>query len=149
MLINQDYKDLFVELNAYGVEFLVVGAHALAVHGLVRATKDIDVWVRPASENAIRLIAALNAFGAPTQSVTAGDFAVAGVTFQIGIEPVRIDILTVIDGIDFESAWRNRIAADYGDVPVSVLARSDLIANKLAAGRPQDLADVAALERQK
>ena len=84
MLPNQDFKDLFVELNAHGVDFLVVGAHALAAHGYVRATKDLDVWVRPSSGNAGRVIAALESFGAPTYSVTAADFATPGITFQIG-----------------------------------------------------------------
>ena len=149
MLPNQDYKDLFVELNAHGVDFMVVGAHALAVHGHVRATKDMDVWVRPASDNARRLIAALSSFGAPTTSVSADDFAVPGITFQIGIEPVRIDIITAIDGLEFAFAWPNRVSANYGGVPVFVISRTDLIANKLASARPQDIADVAALKGKK
>src|SRR5215218_7620893 len=108
MLPNQDFKDLFVELNAHGVEFLVVGAHALAAHGYVRATKDLDVWVRTNPENAARIMAALKAFGAPTHSVAATDFAVPGITFQIGVEPVRIDIITAVDGLIFGSAWEHR-----------------------------------------
>ena len=147
MLPNQDFKDLFVELNAHGVEFLVVGAHALAAHGHVRATKDMDVWVRPDRENAGRIIRALTAFGAPTQVVTEGDFASPGITFQIGVEPVRIDIITAVDGLTFEPAWQNRVASEYGGEPVFVVSREDLIRNKRASGRPQDLADIAALER--
>ncbi|HKO36401.1 MAG TPA: DUF6036 family nucleotidyltransferase [Pyrinomonadaceae bacterium] len=146
---NQDFKDLFVELNAHGVEFLVVGAHALAAHGHVRATKDLDVWVRPDRENAIRLVHALIAFGAPTQDVTQDDFAEPGITFQIGIEPVRIDIITGVDGLTFEPAWQNRVASEYGGEPVFVVSRDDLIRNKRASGRPQDLADIAALDRRK
>lgn len=149
MLLNQDFKDLFAELNAHGVEFLVIGAHALAVHGHIRATKDLDVWVRPSVENAPRVIAALKSFGAPTHTITEADFAIPGITFQIGVEPVRIDIITAVDGIVFEPAWQNRIAADYGGEPVFAISRDDLIRNKLASGRPQDLADVAALERRK
>ena len=147
MLPNQDFKDLFVELNAHGVEFLVVGAHALAAHGHVRATKDLDVWVRPDRENATRVIRALSAFGAPTHAVTEDDFAVPGITFQIGIEPVRIDIITAVDGLTFEPAWQNRITSEYGGERVFVVSREDLIRNKRAAARPQDLVDVAALER--
>jgi hypothetical protein len=147
MLPNQDFRDLFVELNAEGVDFLVVGAHALAAHGHVRATKDLDVWVRPERENAVRIIRALRAFGAPTDAVTEDDFAVPGITFQIGIEPVRIDIITAVDGLTFEAAWRNRIPSEYGGEPVSVVSREDLIRNKRASARPQDLADIAALER--
>ncbi len=149
MLPNQDFRDLFVELNAHGVEFLIVGAHALAAHGHVRATKDLDVWVRPDRENAVRIIRALKAFGAPTHTVTEDDFAVPGITFQIGIEPVRIDIITAVDGLTFEPAWQNRIASEYGDQPVFVVSREDLIRNKRASARPQDLADIAVLERLK
>lgn len=149
MLLNQDFRDLFVELNAHGVDFLVVGAHALAVHGHVRATKDLDVWVRPSAENAPRVMAALRSFGAATLAVTQADFEVPGITFQIGVEPVRIDIITAVDGVTFDPAWQNRIPAEYGDVPVFAISREDLIRNKLASGRPQDLADVEALERHK
>ncbi len=149
MLPNQDFKDLFVELNVHGVEFLVVGAHALAAHGHVRATKDLDVWVKPDRQNALRIIRALESFGAPTQVVTEDDFAEPGITFQIGVEPVRIDIITAIDGLTFGEAWKNRVTSDYGGEPVFVISREDLIRNKRASGRPQDLADIAALESRK
>lgn len=147
MLLNQDYKELLCALNAHAVEFLVVGAHALAAHGHVRATKDLDVWVRADPANAQRLLAALESFGAPTHTLTEGDFARPGITFQIGVAPVRIDIITAIDGLAFDAAWSNRVAAEYGGEPVFVVSREDLIRNKLASGRPQDLADVAALRR--
>ena len=147
MLPNQDFKDLFAELNAHDVEFLVVGAHALAAHGHVRATKNLDVWVRPDQENTLGVIRALTAFGAPTQAVTKNDFAVPGITFQIGVEPVRIDIITAVDGLTFDAAWPNRVASEYGGEPVFVISREDLISNKRASGRPQDIADIAALER--
>jgi hypothetical protein len=141
-LLNQDFKDLLSTFNEHGVEFLVVGAHALAAHGFIRATKDFDVWVRPNALNALRVMSALQAFGAPTHKVSEKDFAVPGITFQIGIDPVRIDVITVIDGIEFDSAWRNRVSAEYGGVPAFVLSKADLIANKQASGRPQDLADI-------
>lgn len=147
MLPNQDFKDLFAELNGHGVEFLVVGAHALAAHGHVRATKDMDVWVRPNPDNAHRVIRALTAFGAPMHAVTESDLAAPGITFQIGVEPVRIDIITAADGLTFDAAWRNRVASDYGGEPVFVISRDDLIRNKRASGRPQDIADIAALEK--
>jgi hypothetical protein len=148
-VLNQDFKDLLSTFNAHHVEFLVIGAHALAVHGHVRATKDLDVWVRAEAANARRVMAALQAFGAPTTGVAESDFASAGITFQIGIEPVRIDIVTAVDGIEFEAAWNHRVSAEYGGASVFVLSRTDLIQNKRAAGRPQDLADIAALERQR
>lgn len=147
-MLNQDFKDLLSTFNEHGVEFLVVGAHALAVHGHIRATKDLDVWVRPEPANARRVIEALQAFGAPTDAVTEVDFATPGITFQIGVEPVRIDVITAIDGISFEPAWKNRVSTAYGGVAVFVLSRDDLMINKRASGRPQDLADIAALERR-
>jgi hypothetical protein len=146
---NQDFRDLFVELNAHGVEFLVVGAHALAAHGHVRATKDLDVWVRPDRQSAPRIVRALEAFGAPMHTVTEDDFATPGITFQIGVEPVRIDIITAVDGLAFEEAWRNRVVSEYGGEQVFVLSRDDLIRNKRATARPQDVADIAALERHR
>ena len=108
-----------------------------------------DVWVRPEGANAKRVIEALKAFGAPTANVTASDFAAPGLTFQIGVEPVRIDVITGVDGITFDPSWERRVAAEYGGVAVCVLSRDDLIANKRASARPQDLADVAALEKHK
>jgi hypothetical protein len=147
MLPNPDFRDLLCELNAHGVEFLIVGAHALAAHGHVRATKDLDVWIKPDTANGGRVVAALEAFGAPTDRCSAADFATPGITFQIGVAPVRIDILTTVDGLDFDSAWRGRTRSDYGGEPVSVLSREDLIRNKKASGRPQDLADIEALQR--
>ena len=148
-MLNQDFKDLLSTFNEHGVEFLVVGAHALAAHGFIRATKDFDVWVRPNAANARRVMQALQVFGAPTHDVTENDFAVPGITFQIGVDPVRIDVITIVDGLEFESAWQNRVAAEYGSVPAFVLSERDLITNKQASGRPQDLADIDALRNRK
>lgn len=147
-MLNQDFKDLLSAFNDHGVEFLVVGAHALAAHGHVRATKDLDVWVRPDAVNAKRVLAALRTFGAPTSSVDERDFSTPGITFQIGVEPVRIDIITEVDGLVFDAAWQNRITTQYGDATAFVLSRGDLIVNKLATGRPQDLLDVDVLRQQ-
>ena len=144
-----DFSDLLSAFNARRVEYLVVGAYALAAHGLIRATKDLYVWVRPDAENAQRLMAALRDYGAPLQDVTAEDFALPGLILQIGIDPVRIDILTDLAGLDFEAAWQNRIDSRYGDQPAGVLSREHLIRNKTAAGRPQDLLDVKWLEANK
>jgi hypothetical protein len=145
--MNQDFRDLLAEFNARGVEYLVVGAHALAAHGHVRATKDLDVWVRPERANAIRVIAALQAFGAPLQDLTESDLAVAGTIFQIGVAPIRIDVITAIDGVDFGDAWAARLQAPFADQIVPILSREHLIQNKRAAGREQDLLDVKWLER--
>jgi hypothetical protein len=145
-MVNQDFRDLFAEFNALRVDYLIVGAYALAVHGYVRATKDLDVWVRPEPENAVRVFRALQAYGAPTAELSEDDFAHPDVTFQIGVAPIRIDVLSSIDGIAFETAWQNKASARYGDQEVFVISRLDLITNKRAAGRLQDLADVEALE---
>jgi hypothetical protein len=144
--VNPDFRDLLAEFNARGVEYLVVGAHALAAHGLVRATKDLDLWIRPDPANAERVLAALEAFGAPLHDLTAGDLARPGLIFQIGVAPVRIEVITAIDGVHFEEAWPDRLEAAFADQRVAVLSRPWLIQNKRAAGRDQDLLDLKWLE---
>ena len=146
--MNQDFKDLLAEFNARQVEYLIVGAHALAAHGHVRATQDLDIWVRPEPENANRVMAALRAFGAPLHDLTVEDLSKPGLIFQIGVEPIRIDVLTVIDGVQFDEAWSERINSTFAGEPVAVLSREHLIKNKLAAARTQDLADVERLENK-
>ena len=147
MRTNQDFRDLFAALNAEAVDYLVVGGHALAAHGHVRATKDIDVWVRCDAINAARTHRALHAFGAPVGDLTIEDLATPGIVFQIGVPPIRIDILTAISGVNFEDAWDARVASTYDDQAIHVLSREHLIQNKRAAGRLQDLADVERLEK--
>ena len=143
--MNQDFRDLLAEFNARNVEFLVVGAHALAAHGHVRATEDLDVWVRPEGENAKRVLDALRAFGAPLHDLTEKDLTTPGVVFQIGVAPLRIDVLTAIDGVDFAEAWPSRLVAKFADQTIAVLSKEHLIKNKRAVGRTQDLADVERL----
>ena len=143
--MNRDFRDLLAEFNAHNVEFLIVGAHALAAHGYVRATEDLDVWVRPEPENAKKVLAALRAFGAPLHDLTEKDLATPGVVFQIGVAPLRIDVLTAIDGVDFAEAWPGRLITKFADQPIAVLSREHLIKNKRAAGQTQDLADVERL----
>jgi len=145
--MNPDFRDLLAAFNARGVDYLVVGAYALAAHGLVRATKDLDVWVRPERDNAERVLLALADFGAPLHDLTVDDLSKAGLIFQIGVEPIRIDIITAIDGVAFPEAWSQRISARFSDQEASVLSREHLLANKRAAGRDQDLLDVKWLER--
>jgi len=144
--MNPDFRDLLHEFNAHDVEFLVVGAHALAAHGHVRATKDLDVWVKPSRDNAERVYAALIAFGAPLTDLSADDLATAGTIFQIGVAPIRIDVITAIDGVEFEAAWTDRIVTQFAGEAVAVLSREHLIQNKKASGRGQDLLDVKWLE---
>ena len=144
---NDDYRDLLHIFVASQVEFLLIGAHALALHGVPRFSEDIDIWVRPTPENAARVYRALASFGAPMIDVTPEDFAGDDVVYQIGVAPIRIDILTGITGVVFDEAWPRRVTTSYGGVPIALIGREDLIANKRATGRPKDLADVDALER--
>lgn len=145
--MSPDFKDLLSEFNARGVEFLVVGAYALAAHGRVRATGDLDVWVRPEAGNSKRVIEALRAFGAPLHDLSTEDLSRPGTVFQIGVAPLRIDVLTGIDAVEFDEAWSSRLMARFAGVAVPVLSVQHLIRNKRAVGRAQDLADLEWLEK--
>jgi hypothetical protein len=145
-LLNPDFYDILFAFCAENVEFLLVGAYALAAHGLPRATGDIDLWVRCSAENAPRIMTALARFGAPLGEVSTADFLTPGIVFQIGIAPRRIDITTTIDGVTFDEAWPNRKQVEIEGLSIGVLSREHLLRNKRAAGRPKDLADVSWLE---
>jgi predicted nucleotidyltransferase len=144
-MLNKDYKEMLECLSEEKVSFLLVGAYALAVYGYPRATKDIDLLVGASADNASRLMKALARFGAPLEGITAADFATEGVVFQIGNSPRRIDILTGITGVEFERAYANRKVVTVEDMRLPVISLEDLIANKSATGRTQDLADVERL----
>ncbi|MCU0626049.1 MAG: nucleotidyltransferase [Gemmatimonadaceae bacterium] len=135
------------EFVAAGVDAIVVGAHALAAHGIVRATKDLDVWVRPSHDNASRVFVALARFGAPLENIAVDDLSRPDTIVQIGVPPERIDVITGVSGLDFDPAWARRVPARLQGVQVAVLGVADLIVNKRASGRLQDLADVEQLER--
>ena len=147
MAVNRDFRDLLKELNDGGVDYLVVGAYAVIIHSQPRYTKDIDIWVRPTAANAERVFRALHVFGAPLQGITPADFTDPEVIYYMGVQPNRVDILNNIEGLDFDSAWANRAERTYGDVPIHVLGKADLIRAKRASGRPQDLLDVDTLEK--
>jgi hypothetical protein len=149
--VNEDFQDMLAALLAGGARFLVVGAHALAVHGVPRATGDLDVWVLADPVNAERVWAALRRFGAPVDTLGAGpgDLARPGLVLQVGLPPRRIDILTKLTGVDFEAAWQSRVVHRVGSLEVPFLDRETLIRNKRATGRLQDLADVERLEAEK
>ena len=136
------------ELSAASAEFLVVGAYALASHGFPRATGDLNLWVRPEPVNAKRVFQALIRFGAPTHGLNEADLSRPRVVYQLGLAPSRIDILTSIDGIEFEEAWNASRALVIEGISVKVLSREHLIRNKRATGRPKAFADVAWLESQ-
>lgn len=144
--MNRDFVEILSELSAAGADFLIVGAHALAVLGIPRATGDLDIWVRPTEDNAARVLVALQRFGAPLFDLTREDLTRSDTVFQIGLPPARIDILSGISGVAFDDAWARRSTLVLEGVQVSVLSRDDFIANKRAAGRPKDLLDLALLD---
>ena len=145
-MLNEDYKDMLQCLLEEKVSFLLVGAYAVAVYGYPRATKDIDIFVRAVPENATRLMRALARFGAPLSGVSESDFSMEGIVFQIGSTPRRIDILTGISGVEFERAYANRRTITVEGMGIPVISLEDLIANKRASGRTQDLADLEKLQ---
>ncbi len=149
--LPQDFQDLLVELANAGADFVVVGGHAVAFHGHPRATKDLDVLVRANPGNAGRVFQALAAFGAPLQSleVSEADFATYDGVLQLGIPPRRIDVLNRATGITFDEAVADGQSFLVDGRMIPIIGRDALLANKRAAGRPQDIADVAALERVK
>lgn len=143
----KDQRDLLIAFNAHGVEYLVIGAHAVGVHAEPRGTKDLDVFIRANEENSQAVFAALAAYGAPLGRMSPADFNdKASSVFQLGVEPARVDILQGIAGVTFEEAWPDRIESLLDkDTPAHVISREHLIRNKLASGRHQDLADVEKL----
>ena len=145
-MLNPNFKDMLSALNAASVEYLVVGAYAMAAHGCPRATGDIDFWIRSTRENALRVWEALSAFGAPTSQVKVDDFCTPDVVYQVGIAPQRIDILTSISGVEFDAAWDNRMTSDLDGLSAFVIGRRELLQNKLASGRPKDLLDADILK---
>lgn len=147
MSVNSDFSDLLSEFNAADVRYLVVGGYAVFFHGQPRYTKDLDVWVEPSAANATRVMQALRRFGAPLHDLSEADLSAPGITFQMGNAPNRIDVLTDVASLVFADAWNNRVEGRYGQQRMWLLSRADLIANKKAVGRPQDLEDVRLLEK--
>jgi hypothetical protein len=144
--MNPDFVDLLRAFVGADVRFLIVGAYALAIHGRPRATGDLDIWVEPTPDNAARVMRGLAAFGAPLASVTEADFTAPGVTYQIGLPPGRIDILTDLTGLTFADAWDDCLRRPFGEVEVPFIGRAAFIRNKRATGRPKDLGDIEGME---
>ena len=145
MEVQPDFRELLALFNAHSVEYLIVGAYALAAHGSPRFTGDLDVYVRPTTENAGKVLAALADFGFGSMNLSARDFQAPDRVVQLGVPPVRIDLLTSISGVSWDAAWEGRLSGVLGDVPVNYIGRAQYLANKRAAGRKKDLADVEAL----
>ncbi len=149
MDISLDYRDLLRILNKHKVKYLVIGAYAVAFYTEPRYTKDLDIWVSNDRANAKRLHKALADFGAPLKGVSAEDFANKKMIYQIGVAPVRIDILMDASGIKFENAWKNRKKSKYGGVSINILGIKELIYSKKKAGREQDVSDIKKLTNKK
>jgi len=145
MEVQQDFRDLLALFNAHHVEYIIVGAHALAYHGAPRYTGDMDILVRPHPENAKRIMEALDEFGFGSLGLVAQDFTAPDRVTQLGVAPVRIDIVTSITGVSWEEAAAGRVQGSYGDVVVHFLGRQEFILNKRALGRKKDQADLEAL----
>lgn len=144
----EDFRDVLAQLNAAGARFLVVGAHALAAHGVPRVTGDLDIWIDPTQANSRRVWVALVEFGAPFEALGIGekDFETPDRVIQFGLPPYRIDVLTSISAVTFDEAWAERISGELFDVPVFFLGRAAFVRNKRASGRPKDLEDIRALD---
>lgn len=127
------------------VDFIVVGAYALAAHGIPRATGDIDIWIKTETKNAEKLMRVLSKFGAPMSEITTADFTEPDIVFQIGVAPRRIDFLTSIDGVDFEDANKDKLTINVSGIEIPIISVENLIKNKKATARPKDLLDVESL----
>jgi hypothetical protein len=147
--LNDDFRDVLVAFADAGVEFVIVGAYALALHGAPRASGDIDLFVRCDHANATRVVQALARFGAPVEAagVTAADFEQPGVVYQIGLPPRRVDVLTELTGITFDEAWASRVTCELDGRTVAFIGRDALVKNKQATGRLKDIADAARLRK--
>ena len=141
MAENPEYRELLQLLNEFEVDYLIVGGFAVMKYGEPRFTKDLDVWINNSLPNCIRAIGALKKFGAPlgNDGITPETFSEKQVVYQIGIAPVRIDILTAITGVEFAEAWKNKVSSTFFGVPVHFISQADLEANKRALGRASDL----------
>lgn len=145
MKLSHDLREFFELLSSHKVEFLIVGAHALAWHGLPRYTKDVDLFVRPSIENAKAIFGVLEAFGFGSIGLTMEDLLQPDQVIQLGREPHRIDLLTGLSGVQWEECWASAIDGEIDGIPARYIGTKTYIKNKLASGRPQDLSDVARL----
>ena len=146
-MLNEDYKEMLQILLDNEIKFLIVGAYAMGIYGYPRATGDIDIWVLTSAENSDKIFKALKQFGAPVQQINDKTFTEQGIIFQIGIAPRRIDIITQIDGVDFDKAYENRQEIVIENMRIPVVSREDLINNKESTGREKDALDAKELRK--
>jgi hypothetical protein len=145
MEVQKDFRELLALFNKHKVEYVIVGGYALAFHGAPRYTGDIDILIHPDTANAQRILAALDEFGFGSVELTAADFQKPENVIQLGVPPVRVDIITSLTGVSWEDAYAGRIQGKYADTPVYYIGREQFISNKRAVGRKKDLADIEAL----
>ena len=145
MFVNSDFSDLLQIFNTLKVKYLVIGGYAVVQYAEPRFTKDLDVWISTDADNAQAVFIALKEFGAPLTGLTPKDFSEEGFFFQIGVPPVRVDVMMGIPGILFDECWGRRVEVDFEGLKILFISKQDLIASKRAAGRPQDLLDVESL----
>jgi hypothetical protein len=148
MQIQQDYKELLELFNAHNVDYVIVGGYALAFHGAPRFTGDIDLFVKPDPKNAQRILSALTEFGMGSLDLSQTDFTSVDNVIQLGVPPVRVDIMTSLTGVGWDKADSGKVTGNYGDIKVYFIGRDDFIANKRALGRKRDLADLEAIEQE-
>jgi hypothetical protein len=145
MEVQPDFRDLLASFNAHRVEYVVVGGYALAFHGAPRFTGDLDILIKSSPENARRIMKALDEFGFTSAGLSSQDFEAADRVVQLGVPPVRIDIMTSISGVSWEEVSEGRSTGGYGDIAVPFIGRVQFVRNKKATGRKRDLADLEAL----
>ena len=148
MEVQQDFKELLALFNDHRVSYMIVGGYALAFHGAPRFTGDLDIFVKPDRENAQRIVAALDAFGFASLGLTVDDFERPDQVIQLGVAPVRIDLITSITGVSWDDAYTGRVSSNFGGVPVHYIGREQFVSNKHAMGRIKDLADLEALGKK-
>lgn len=147
MKITEDYEDLFALLNAHGIKYLIVGAYAVMYYSAPRFTKDIDVWISPDANNPQSIFNVLAEFGVPMKAIKPEDFSDKTMILQVGVPPVRIDIIMDLPALSFETAWKKKTTTLYGRTRIHLLGKEDLIKAKQAAGRPQDKLDLSRLAK--
>lgn len=145
MEVQEDFKEFLALLNAYEVDFMIVGGYALAFHGAPRYTGDIDVFIKPDIKNAQRIMKVLEEFGFSSLELSIDDFKKEDIVVQLGLPPVRIDIITSISGVTWEQADASKEPGKYGELPVFYIGKNQYVANKRATGRAKDIADIEAL----
>ncbi|MEX2565885.1 MAG: hypothetical protein WD431_08085 [Cyclobacteriaceae bacterium] len=149
MIFEADFIDFIKLLNLHKVEYMVIGAHALAFHGRPRHTGDLDIWIKPTNDNASKLIIVLNDFGFGSLNITEQDFLKNNHVIQLGYPPLRIDILNTISGVEFDEAYQNKVEGKIDGLNVNFINVNEFIKNKEATGRQKDLGDIESLKKRK